>query len=97
MQTIYKYILNPSPCRPQEIDMYYGTKILGVGIDRHNDLAIWAEVDTSFPIEKHKFVCVGTGWDLSNIFHYKKIIFHGTIVDNKTGLVWHVYEVDYEC
>lgn len=96
MQTIYKYILNPSP-QVQEIQMYYGAKVLSVGIDKDNNLAMWVEVDTTFSRKTFKFFCVGTGWDLSDIFHYKKIIFHGTIVDNKTGLVWHVYEVDYEC
>lgn len=95
MQTIYKYLIDPSPC-VQEIEMYYGAKVLSVGVDGNDNLAMWVEVNTDFSKETHKFFCVGTGWNLDDIFdHFKSIKFHGTIVEDN-GLVWHIYEVAYE-
>lgn len=94
MQTIYKYLIKPSP-QVQEIKMKDGARVLSVGIDGDNNPAIWAQVDTDRSDVKRKFFCLGTGWDISAIFKYLKIEFHGTIVD-KDGLVWHVYGVEYE-
>jgi len=90
MITIYKYPLYPSP-GIQEIKMP-NAKVISAGIDGNGQICIWAEVDTTEKNEViRNFWCVGTGWDISEIFHFKKIIFIGTVVDIE-GLVWHIYE-----
>lgn len=95
MQTIYRYTIKPS-VQVQEIRMYYGAKILSVGRKKGDtDISIWTEIDTEFPTETHKFFCVGTGWNLSKLFNYKKVVYHGTVIDDDDE-VWHLYEVAYE-
>ena len=53
------------------------------------ELCLWAEVDTYAPVEKYRYVVVGTGWDLNDkiddSFNYA-----GTAI-SLGGFVWHVY------
>lgn len=50
-------------------------------------VVIWAEVDTSQPMELRHFVTYGTGWEIGEEARcYIDTIFDG-------AFVWHVYEI----
>lgn len=50
-------------------------------------VTLWAEVDTSQPLEARTFVTYGTGWEIDE----EKRCYIDTIFDGP--FVWHVYEV----
>lgn len=92
MKTIYKY---PMPAGGgSRRTMPKGFKPLSVGLDPHDVLCLWAEVDTEAPLVKVDFAAVGTGWDFEDLkaggVNLEEYTFIGTVYD---GLIymWHYY------
>lgn len=56
---IYKYQITGSDC---EIEMPEGSNVL-TAHEQNGRICVWAEVDTSKPLEKRRFVTVGTGYE----------------------------------
>lgn len=83
MKTIYKYALPLHTVN--ELLLPAGAKILHAGLDPYLKACIWAEVETTAPIEKRKVYVFGTGQeldvkDLQHLCTFQMDVF-----------VWHVY------
>jgi hypothetical protein len=83
MRTIYKYRL---PAEAVTIPLPEGAFIISVHM-QEGDPHIWADVDTSKPLQQRRFRVFGTGHPLpAGDLH-----FIGTLLDGP--FVWHVVEV----
>jgi hypothetical protein len=52
-------------------------------------LCLWAEVQTNQPLEKRRFIVIGTGHPFPPV-ETRPDIYIGTVQDG--ALVWHIYE-----
>lgn len=91
MKTIYKYPITPRH-EVQELWLPLGSKILSV---IEQDMQIQLYVSLEYPEApkeaKHRFMVVGTGWELD----YEGELFPRFIGSVKQGpFVWHVFELD---
>lgn len=94
MTTIYKYPIRPD-MESIEITMPQGAKTLSFGFDGNGVPCVWVlvTVNEGLPPINKKYYCVGTGWPLNQIVGEDEVVvFVGTIVDDVTGLVWHLFE-----
>ncbi len=91
MRSIYKYSITSA-----EYGVIEGpiTKLLSTGI-QHDDIVIWAEVDTTKPNRKFQIVPVGTGWPLDAKIGNECILDTHTYIDTvqmaNGNLVFHIY------
>lgn len=72
----------------QIVDLTVGARVAMVGIDPASGgtgVAVWVELDPSFPPERHLFKLIGTGRKLLPDFHHV-----GSAIDGN-GEVWHAY------
>lgn len=65
MRTIFKYPLVMDAV-VQTVEMPKDAIILSAGMDPHNNICIWAMVDTEEETEKRKVFIFGTGWDVTD-------------------------------
>lgn len=89
MKTIYRYQI-PITDRPT-LSMPAGAHILPAPPGERNDgsdIEIWAEVDTTRPLEPRGFTIVGTG----NPMPDEHGAFVGTVVTHGGQFVWHIFE-----
>lgn len=83
MRTVYKYQLNLGIT---EIELPENAEILTVGKDPANLYSLWALVNTEAPLEKKKFITLGTGTEVpDNAWYLKSFREH--------IFVWHVFEL----
>ena len=92
MTTVYKYTVFPSQ-EAVEVEMPEDAMILSFGVDGLNRPCIWALVNTENPIEKREFFCVGTGWNLDEIFAGEPVVYAGSVTD-AMGMVWHLFDTE---
>lgn len=90
MITIYKYSVKPNINKPNIIQMPQGASVISCGIDGFGERSVWALVDTNKSTEERKIWCVGTGWNLEDIFNNVYLNYLGTIKDN--NYIWHIFE-----
>lgn len=83
MRAVYKYPLEKSQT---EIEMPENAEIVTAGRDPGNQFCIWAIVNTEAPLEKKKFVVLGTGQEIPNNAWYLKSF-------RESVFVWHVFEL----
>lgn len=88
MKSVYKFQLGFLLSSREAVDMPVGAKILCVQMQAEA-ITLWAEVDTTKPIESRTFMRVGTGWVLEDGHEYNEYI--GTV--QQYTMVWHIYEV----
>lgn len=87
MNTIYKYDLIIA--ERQTILMPEGAKVLHLAMQYHTP-CLWATVDPSKMMQMRTILMVGTG----NWYEVKEDMQHlGTIVDERSGYVWHFFEL----
>ena len=92
MTTVYKYTVFSSQ-EAVEVEMPEDAMILSFGVDGLNRPCIWALVNTENPIEKREFFCVGTGWNLDEIFAGEPVVYAGSVTD-AMGMVWHLFDTE---
>jgi hypothetical protein len=85
MQTIFKFVLKNEVA---EVEMPVGAQILHVA-EQHNDICIWAQVDSEAAKETRYFIIYGTGHRMMNCEHK----FIGTMLTAGGHLVWHLFEL----
>ena len=91
MRSIYKYSIASA-----EYGIIEGpiTKLLSAGV-QHDDIVIWAEIDTSKPNRKFQFIPVGTGWSLDGTIGKECVLdthaYFGTVQLANGSLVLHIY------
>lgn len=91
MRSIYKYSITSA-----EYGIIEGpiTKLLSAGI-QHDDVVIWAEVDTTKPNRKFQIIPIGTGWPLDAAIDKKCVLDTHTYIDTvqlaNGNLVLHIY------
>lgn len=91
MKTIYKYSINTGLT---SIALPKRSKIFSAGYDPNDVLCVWVAVDTEEEEMEERFVYLtGTGWPLEDLkdWNYR---FIDTAIDEKNGLVWHVFELE---
>ena len=83
MKTVWKYKIKIN--ETFELELPIGARIILIGL-QHNDLCLWAEVDTEVETEKRFFRIHGTGHPINEGFlnHIKSFI--------DGDFVWHIYE-----
>lgn len=87
MKIIFKYRLEVADS--QEIKLAQGSVILSVQ-EQHNDIYLWAFVDTDKIPERRVIEMFGTGHELpENILQTHSYI---TSVQNRDQFVWHIFE-----
>lgn len=88
-RSVWKFVLEVG--RSGIISMPVGATILPriEVVPGGGSVCLWAEVDLEQPKEVREFFIVGTGHRLPNV----SARYIGTDLDERTGLVWHVYEV----
>jgi len=84
MKTIYKYRLIPYVA----IQMPKGSKIISIAEQQAGEVFIWAQVDTTQPLEERNFIFFTTGIAIES---EELLDFYGT-VHLRNGLVFHVFE-----
>ena len=82
MKVIWKYKLSGTG----KLEIPKAAEILSVH-EQHDDIYIWALVESDNTVEFRHFSVIGTGWEITH--DAKKFI--GT-VHLKSGLVFHVFE-----
>ena len=91
MRSIYKYSITSA-----EYGIIEGpiVKLLSAGI-QHDDVVIWAEVDTTKPNRKFQIIPVGTGWPLDATIGKECVLDTHTYIDTvqlaNGNLVLHIY------
>jgi hypothetical protein len=92
MYTVWKYEIEPDVVN-QIYGMPEGAVPISAGLDPYGRLCFWAQVNDKAPKRDHLMSCVGTGWDMGNMFgeagRYVKFI--GSVV--KDEYVWHIYDL----
>ncbi len=83
MKTIYKY---PIYGQPNPVSMPGGSKILCVML-QNDQICLWADVDTDYPLITRAFTVYGTGW----VRPENPGTYIGSVM-SRGDLVWHVYE-----
>lgn len=92
MRSIYKYDIVEAKDGIIEGPI---TKLLHVGA-QHNNIKVWAEIDTNAPIRKFQILPLGTGWNLDTGRADKQCVldthtYMGTVMLANGNLVFHVY------
>lgn len=91
MQTIWKYGIDPDIVI-QTYRMPKGAIVLSIGDDPHGKMCFWAQVDPCAPLEDHLVACVGTGWEIDNMFAGGRYVnFVGTVT--RGAYVWHMFDL----
>ena len=92
MITIYKYLLDRDHIHIKSRNAHV-LEFLSVQI-QHDEITLWALVDTEKPANYADIWCVGTGWHLGNEKPEwaTKANFIDTVQD-PDGLVWHIFGV----
>lgn len=91
MRSIYKYSITSA-----EYGVIEGpiVKLLSAGI-QHDDVVIWAEIDTTKPNRKFQIIPVGTGWPLDATIGNECVLDTHTYIDTvqlaNGNLVLHIY------
>jgi hypothetical protein len=95
MKTIWKFILLPDESDPHRVTVEGMPKFAKpIHVESQGEaLCLWAEVDTTQPVEKREFYVFGTGHEMtpephSHFNHLGTGQFQGT----RGALVLHVYE-----
>ena len=91
MKTIYKYRINTGLT---PITLPKRSQIFSANYDASGVLCVWAAVDTKEEeMEKRVVYLTGTGWPLEDLkdWNYR---FINTVIDEKNGLVWHIFELE---
>ena len=91
MKTIYKYSINTGLT---PITLPKRSQIFSANYDANGILSVWAAVDTKEEeTEKRVVYLTGTGWPLEDLkdWNYR---FINTVIDEKNGLVWHIFELE---
>ncbi len=87
---IYKYPVQPAG-EIQEIELPYGSKIISI-IEQNYQLMMYCLVNNKCSkIEKFKYLLVGTGWDLSDLYDSSSK-FIGTV--QQGFFVWHLFSIE---
>lgn len=88
MKTIFRYRLDITDA--PFVSMPLGARVLPAPPNSRNSdyIEIWAEVDTTQPLERRDFRIVGTGSPLPDDCGD----FVGTVMTHGGSLVWHIFE-----
>ena len=86
MKAVYKYPL--TMVDKQEVSIPTGAKILSIQV-QHNQICIWALVNTDNEFEKRTFILCGTGYSISTEL---QLNFIGTVLLYEGELVIHCFE-----
>jgi len=91
MKTIWKYEIKPSH-EIQEIILPFGSRFLSV-IEQDMKLQLYVSVEhpKSAHDSPHRYIVVGTGWDLEFVNEWFKNHI-GTVIQGP--FVWHVFELE---
>lgn len=86
MRTIHKYVVGSTAT----VSMPRGATVLTIQAQRDVP-CIWAEVDTTQPLEDRRFIIFGTGHEMPAD---ASLTYLGTFQLDGGALVFHVYEED---
>ena len=93
MITVWKYEI-PVSGADFKIGIPIASTILTVGPARWSAdwIAMWAEVDTTVPLEIRTFQVVGTGHRIGGVRCRE---YRGTVQEIHLSNIWHVYEIGH--
>lgn len=83
---VHKYTLNPTPGRPQQLELPKEAKILHIA-DQYGYIRLWALVDPVASNETRTFQVFGTGQPV-----YPAADYIGTL--QMEPFVWHIFELN---
>jgi hypothetical protein len=89
MLVVYKYALKPIVLN--DVEMPEDSQVLHVDC-QSNTFCIWALVNPDKKKVVRRFLTVGTGYPLEQVYE-DKLYFHGSFLMSGGAYVWHIFEV----